>query len=56
MTARLRDVPGVRIVVANARTSRVGLHGSMTVADVNRAFEGTTYQVEVLSFAPPSRR
>ncbi len=48
ITARLRDVPGVRIVAANARTSRVSLHGSMSTADVKNALAGTTFRVEVL--------
>ena len=44
VTARLRDVPGVQMVVADAATSTVRLGGSMTVEDVLDAFVGTTYR------------
>ena len=53
VTARLRDVPGVHTVVADARTSRVRLGGTMTTADVRAALTGTTYTVRLVS-APPS--
>ena len=43
VTARLRDVPGVQMVVADSATSTVRLGGSMTVEDVLDAFVGTTY-------------
>ena len=44
VTARLRDVPGVETVTADAGRSLVRLSGSMTLADVVRAFVGTTYR------------
>ncbi|GAA1951125.1 hypothetical protein GCM10009798_08040 [Nocardioides panacihumi] len=47
VTARLRDIPGVRTVVADAATSTVRLGGSMTVEDVLDAFTGTTYRPEL---------
>ncbi len=53
VTARLRDVPGVRTVAADARTSRVRLGGTMTTAAVRAALIGTTYTVRLVS-APPS--
>jgi copper chaperone CopZ len=43
VTARLRDVPGVQMVVADSATSTVRLGGSMTVEDVLDAFVGTSY-------------
>ena len=43
-TSRLRDVPGVERVTANPARSLVHLSGSMTLADVLAAFEGTTYR------------
>jgi copper chaperone CopZ len=49
VTARLRDVPGVETVSANAGTSTVRLNGLMTAADVLRAFDGTTYQPRVVA-------
>ncbi len=48
VTARLRDVPGVQTVVADAATSTVRLSGSMTVEAVLDAFTGTTYQPDVV--------
>ena len=44
VTARLRDVSGVRTVVADSATSTVRLGGSMTVEDVLDAFTGTAYR------------
>jgi len=44
VTGRLRDVPGVQMVVADSATSTVRLGGSMTVEDVLDAFVGTTYR------------
>ncbi len=44
VTARLRDVPGVHTVVAEAATSTVRLGGSMAAEDVLDAFTGTTYR------------
>ena len=43
ITARLRDVPGVETVVADASTSAIRLSGTMALADVLGAFEGSTY-------------
>ena len=40
----LRDGPGVERVTANPAGSLVHLSGSMTLADVLAAFEGTTYR------------
>ena len=48
VTARLRDVPGVQMVVADAATSTVRLAGAMTVEDVLDAFAGTTYLAELI--------
>ena len=47
VTARLRDVPGVETVVADAGRSEVRLSGVMTNADVLAAFTGTTYRPEL---------
>jgi copper chaperone CopZ len=44
VTARLRDVPGVETVSANARESTVRVSGSMRPQDVLAAFTGTTYR------------
>jgi len=49
VTARLRDVSGVGTVAADAATSTVRLGGVMAVADVLRAFVGTTYQPEIVA-------
>lgn len=51
VTARLRDVPGVHTVTANAGRSVVTLAGTMTAADVVRAFAGTTYHPQLLDSA-----
>jgi copper chaperone CopZ len=48
VTARLRDVSGVRTVVADSATSTVRLGGSMAVEDVLDAFVGTTYRPELV--------
>ena len=42
VTARLRDVPGVETVSANASDCVVRLSGSMELADVLATFTGTT--------------
>ena len=57
VTARLRDVPGVERVVADASTNRVQLTGSMTRAEVLVALSTTTFVVCVDSDPPagPSR-
>jgi copper chaperone CopZ len=44
VTSRLRDVPGVERATANPARSLVHLSGSITLADVLAAFEGTTYR------------
>ena len=44
VTARLRDVPGVETVSANASDCVVRMSGSMELADVLAAFTGTTYR------------
>jgi copper chaperone CopZ len=48
VTARLRDVPGVQTVIADAATSTVRLGGAMTVDDVLDAFTGTTFRPELV--------
>lgn len=48
VTARLRDVPGVQTVVADAATSTVRLSGSMTVEHVLDAFTGTTFRADLV--------
>ena len=50
VTARLRDVPGVERVIADASTHRVRLSGSMSRADVLASLSGTDY---VVRDAPP---
>jgi copper chaperone CopZ len=47
VTARLRDVPGVETVSADADDSVVRLSGCMQVGDVLAAFAGTTYRPEL---------
>lgn len=47
VTARLRDVPGVLQVVADARRSVVRVSGSMTEVDLVRAFASTTFKPTV---------
>jgi copper chaperone CopZ len=49
VTARLRDVPGVETVAANAGTSTVRLSGVMVAADVLGAFTGTSYQPAIVA-------
>ena len=48
VTARLRDVPGVRTVMADSGSSAVRLTGTMTVNDVLAALHGLRYPVELL--------
>ena len=48
VTARLRDVPGVERVIADAATNRVVLTGSMTVADAMNALSGTTFVARIV--------
>ena len=47
VTARLRDVPGVETVSANADDCVVRLSGSMRLGDVLAAFTGTTYRPQL---------
>ena len=49
VTARLRDIPGVETVVADATRSQVRLSGLITDADVLSAFEGTRYRPEIIN-------
>ena len=48
VTARLRDVPGVETVMADAGSSVVRLVGTMSVDDVLGALRGLTFAVELL--------
>ena len=52
VTARLRDVPGVERVVADASTSRVLLTGSMSTSDVLAALSATTFVVRAVVDRP----
>jgi copper chaperone CopZ len=54
VTARLRDVPGVVTVVADANRSMVRLSGTMAVGDVLDAFAGSTYAVRLLADPRPA--
>ena len=54
VTARLRDVPGVERVIADATTNRVVLTGSMTVTDAMNALSPTTFVARVVADAPMS--
>ena len=47
VTARLRDVPGVETVSANAVDCVVQLSGSMKLTDVLAAFTSTTYRPQL---------
>ena len=48
VTARLRDVPGVETVSADAHRSLVRLSGTMTTTDVLAAFTGSAYAARIL--------
>ena len=48
VTARLRDVPGVEMVSANAGDCVVRLAGSMELDNVIAAFAGTNYRPELI--------
>jgi copper chaperone CopZ len=52
VTARLRDVPGVERVVADASTNRVRLTGSMSRTDVLGALSTTSFVVRVVADPP----
>ena len=47
VTARLRDVPGVETVSADPGEGMVRLSGSMQLADVLAAFDGTSYRARL---------
>lgn len=49
VTARLRDVPGVERVVADATRSQVVLTGSMRGTDVVRALADTTFVARIIA-------
>jgi copper chaperone CopZ len=53
VTGRLRDVPGVETIAADARGGTVVVAGTMDVADVLAAFAGTGYNPQVVA-EPPS--
>ena len=48
VTSRLRDVPGVDTVTADAARSMVQLSGTMSVDEVLSAVRGLDYPVQVL--------
>jgi copper chaperone CopZ len=48
VTARLRDVPGVETVSADPGDCLVRLSGSMPLADVLAAFDGTGYRPQLI--------
>ena len=52
VTARLRDVPGVERVVADASANRVLLTGAMSRSDVMGALSETTFVVRVVTDRP----
>lgn len=51
VTARLRDVPGVERVVADASRNHVLLSGSMTGSDVMGALSGTAFVARIIADA-----
>lgn len=51
VTARLRDVPGVETVAADAARSEVRLSGVMTDVDVLATFAGTSYRPRLVEQA-----
>ena len=56
VTARLRDVPGVETVSANAGDCLVRLSGSMQPPEVLGAFTGTTYRPQVVGIRERGQR
>ena len=56
VTARLRDVPGVERVVADATRNHVLLSGSMTGSDVMGALSRTTFVARIVADTPMSSR
>ena len=53
VTARLRDVPGVERVVADATRSEIVLSGSMSGAEVVRALADTTFVARITGVPEP---
>jgi len=49
VTARLRDVPGVETLRADAGTNEVVVTGTMTSGDVVSALAGLTYEVRLVA-------
>lgn len=49
VTAALRDVPGVQLVLADLTTTRVVLHGDPTVAEVLAALDSARFPGTVVS-------
>ena len=49
VTAALRDVPGVQLVLADLTTTTVVLHGDPTVAEVLAALDGARFPGTVVS-------
>ena len=56
VTARLRDVPGVERVVADASRNHVLLSGSMTDSDAMGALSGTTFVARIVADVTVSAR
>ena len=54
-TARLRDVPGVVTVSADATRSVIQLSGSMEISDVLAALRDTSYAASLLPIAATTR-
>ena len=52
VTGWLRDVVGVETITADAKTGRVVLGGTMTVADVLAVFAGSDHTAHVVAAAP----
>ena len=48
VTSRVRDVPGVRAVAADAATGAVLVAGTMTTEALLSALSGSSYDVEVV--------
>ena len=54
VTARLRDVPGVETVVADAGSSTIRVTGTMARADVLGAFAGSTFRPRLVEQSSPA--
>ena len=48
VTRRIRDIPGVRAVTADAATGQVLVEGTMTTEVLLKSFDGSDYAVEVV--------